>query len=522
MLEPRVLMAGSPYAGFSNGPPTDPGFFPIGVWYQNLTTTVINGYGAMGVNVYVYPASGMTTGLLTTIKNAGMYAVLPQDAFGLSQVANKTIIGWFNSPDEPDNAQPNGSGGYGDPVNPQAMIAKYNALRAGDATRPVLVNLGQAVAWDGWIGRGARTGHSEDYGYNSTYTWTNGVTYTGGYAAASDIAAFDFYPMNATRAGAAGRMDLLANGVDRLVEWSKPGNAVWNYIETTDITVGDAAPGPTPSEVKAEVWLSLVHGSRGIVYFAHQFPGSTHRLLDDPVMNPAVTAINAQVKALAPVLNSDTTGAGTVVTGNGGTVRLDFMTKDFGGDGYVFAVSDQTSSGRALFRDPSMGGVDGTVEVIGEGRTVPLVDGVFRDTFGSAGVHLYRVIGADGFSPQLTALVQAGDVNGDGTVSFTDFVTLANHFGASTGLGVGVGDLNEDGTVNFADFVILANNFGATAGVTVGASAMVASEDAAVERGNAERKAARVAERAEKKAEVVGLDVMQVSVLDGTVGGKRR
>jgi hypothetical protein len=107
-------------------------------------------------------------------------------------------------------------------------------------------------------------------------------------------------------------------------------------------------------------------------------------------------------------------------------------------------------------------------------------------------------------------------------VGFTDFVTLANHFGTSTGLGVGVGDLNEDGAVNFADFVILANNFGATAGVTVGASAMVASEDAAVGRGNAERKAARVAERAEKKAEVVGLDVMQVSVMEGTVGGKRQ
>jgi hypothetical protein len=524
-LEGRVLMAGSPYAGFSNGPPTDPNFFPIGVWYQNLTNATIDGYAAMGVNVYVYPDTGMTTTLLTRIKNDGMYAVLPQDAFGLGQVANKTIIGWFNPPDEPDNAQWNGST-YTDPINPQTEISQYNTLHAADATRPILLNLGQGVAWDGWVGRGARTGHTEDYGYNSTYKWTNGVTYTGGYTKGSDIAAFDFYPENATNAAVAGKMSVLANGVNRLVGWSAPGHPVWNYIETTDITVGDSAPGPTPAQVKAEVWLSLVHGSMGIVYFAHQFPGSTHALLDDPVMHPAVTAIDTQIKSLAPVLNSATVSSGTMTTGVGGAVHVDFMTKNYGGDSYVFGVTPQdgsvgsngANSGAAMFRDASKGAVDGTVEVIGENRTVPLVDGVFRDTFATAGVHLYRVIGVSGFTPASSAVVVTGDINGDGTVNFADFVILSNNYGTASGQGGGVGELNGDGTVNFGDFVILSNNYGATAGLLAGADAGVTTAAALVTDAAPSKKKRWRGRRGHEKVKVQGLDVMQMTMLQDVRG----
>ena len=42
----------------------------------------------------------------------------------------------------------------------------------------------------------------------------------------------------------------------------------------------------TPHQVKAEVWMSLVHGSRGLIYFVHQFKPrfNEHALLDDPEM----------------------------------------------------------------------------------------------------------------------------------------------------------------------------------------------------------------------------------------------
>lgn len=55
----------------------------------------------------------------------------------------------------------------------------------------------------------------------------------------------------------------------------------------------------------------------------------------------------------------------------------------------------------------------------------------------------------------------AGDLNGDGTVAFTDFLMLANNFGEQVAT-YREGDVNCDGEVAFTDFLQLANNFGKT------------------------------------------------------------
>jgi hypothetical protein len=52
-----------------------------------------------------------------------------------------------------------------------------------------------------------------------------------------------------------------------------------------------------------------------------------------------------------------------------------------------------------------------------------------------------------------------GDANDNGTVEFSDFVSLANNFGTNN-TGWNGGDFNNDGITNFTDFVTLANNFG--------------------------------------------------------------
>ena len=41
----------SPYANWSNGPSSDPDYFPIGVWFQDPKNAV--GYRAAGINLYV-------------------------------------------------------------------------------------------------------------------------------------------------------------------------------------------------------------------------------------------------------------------------------------------------------------------------------------------------------------------------------------------------------------------------------------------------------------------------------------
>lgn len=56
-----------------------------------------------------------------------------------------------------------------------------------------------------------------------------------------------------------------------------------------------------------------------------------------------------------------------------------------------------------------------------------------------------------------------GDINGDGAVSFPDFLILSSNFGTDASSHT-EGDLDCDGTVAFADFLILSSNFGATGG----------------------------------------------------------
>jgi len=161
-----------------------------------------------------------------------------------------------------------------------------------------------------------------------------------------------------------------------------------NWIVCTRI--GATNGKPTPAQVKAEVWMSIVHGSMGIGYFVHQFTPTEddHALLDDPAMKAAVTAINGQLKDLAPALNTPpiTNAVKAAVTGGG---KVDYLVKRSGKTLYVLAVSMGAAAGSATFtvqRGPAS-----KVTVLGEGRTVPLASGAFQDAFAGYAVHLYAV-----------------------------------------------------------------------------------------------------------------------------------
>src|SRR6187402_1134989 len=98
--------------------------------------------------------------------------------------------------DEPDNAQPLGQNqGYGPPILPEKIVRKYEQMRAADPTRPVLLNLGQGVAWDNYIGRGVRRNRPGDYPE---------------YIKGCDIASFDIYPACHDHADVKGKLEFVA------------------------------------------------------------------------------------------------------------------------------------------------------------------------------------------------------------------------------------------------------------------------------------------------------------------------
>lgn len=358
-------------AQWLRGPSASSNYFPVAVWLQDPQNALR--FKAAGINLYVGLWAGPTEAQLAALAAAHMPVICDQNAVGLRHKDDPIIVGWMHG-DEPDNAQeiPGGQG-YGPPILPQKIVADYARLKAADPTRPVMLNLGQGVAWDRYYGRGVRSHHPEDYAE---------------YLKGCDIVSFDIYPAVHDSPEVAGRLWYVPQGVSRLRQWSHDEKPVWNCIECTRI--GNTRTKPTPAQVRTEVWMSLIHGSRGLIYFVHQFKPRFIEagLLADDEMTRAVTALNRQIAELAPVLNSPTLVEAVAVESSNAAVPIACMVKRCDGATWLFAVAMREGKTTATF-DLRHG--TGTVEVLDEARQLAIRDGKLQDTFEPYAVHLYRI-----------------------------------------------------------------------------------------------------------------------------------
>jgi hypothetical protein len=356
-----------PYAAWTHGPPVDPAWFPIAVWLQSPGNAAK--YRDAGINTYVGLWRGPTAEQLDALKSAGLKVVCHQNAFALSRKDDPTIIAWMHG-DEPDNAQSKPGGGYGPPILPEKIVGDYKKVQEADPTRPVLLNLGQGVAWDNYIGRGVRRNKPEDYPE---------------YVKGCDIASFDIYPAVHDHGDIAGKLWKVPEGVERLRKWGDGKKIVWNCIEASRID--NEKVKPTAAQIRSEVWMSLIHGSSGLIYFVHQFKPrfSEASLLQDPELLAGVTAVNKQIQSLAPALNSPTIPEGVAVASDS---PVDAIAKRQGDSTWVFAAAMREQASKASF---AVKGAKGTAEVLGENRSIPLKDGKFEDEFKPYDVHLYRI-----------------------------------------------------------------------------------------------------------------------------------
>lgn len=365
---------------WKHGPPFGPAYFPLAVWLQSPANAAR--YKAAGFNLYIGLWKGPTEEQLALLTAAGMPVICEQNAVGLAHKDDPIIVGWMHQ-DEPDNAQPvtdpaTGKQSWGPCVPPEKVVEEYERLRKADPTRPILLNLGQGVINDKWVGRGAGAKLS-DY-----------ETYVKG----ADIVSFDVYPVAGL--DRPDHMDLLwfvGAGVERLVRWTGGQKIIWNCLECTRIENG--VRKATPAQVRAQAWMAIIHGSRGFIYFVHEFKPkfNEHALLDDPEMLEAVTALNAEVTRLAPVINGAPVPLGVAIQEpkDSQTPKpVAAMARSVRRDTYVFAVAMRNARCKATFAlTRSRSGA--TVEVVGENRTLPITDGRFEDTFEPYQVHIYRI-----------------------------------------------------------------------------------------------------------------------------------
>jgi len=355
------------------GQTVDPAVFPIAVWLQQPSYS--NAYRKAGINLFV--GNTLDASSWNQIKFDKTKVLCTQNAFALSHLDDTLIYGWIQM-DEPDNAQWNEATQTYDPcLDPSVIIARYDSMKARDSSRPVYLNLGMGVAYTPWLGRGTCTGKTDMY-----------PVYNNGYLKGCDIASFDIYPVNSPDGDVSGKLWYVAKGIDSLKKWTENKKPVWCWIETTLIDKSSPRK-PTAAEVKAEVWMALIHGAKGFGYFCHSFYPyfDDAALFHDTAMFSAVTKINQQIISLVPVLRTpDITGFASVTSSNA-AVPVDIMKKHYQGENYIFAVAMRSGTTTATFTVDS----GKLVEVLGENRMIPVIDGKFMDNFSSYGVHLYKI-----------------------------------------------------------------------------------------------------------------------------------
>jgi hypothetical protein len=362
--EPLPWFGGpSYYDAWERGFPADSSYFPIGVWMQNPINA--ERFAAVGVNHYVGLWQGPTEEQLSTAAAANMPVVCEQNGVWQANLENRSIQGWLFG-DGPDNAQEQADGSYGPCIEPSETQAKYAEMVAADSSRPVMLLLGQGVATPDWVGRGDCTGRTEDYPK---------------YAQSADILVNYTYPIANQHP-----IELVATGIDKLnhyADWKKP---VIADIEASSI---DGLPRPTPAQLRAEVWMSLIHGAAGIQYYCHNMaPFNETDCLDDEATAAELSRINRQLTQLGPVLNSQSYALEPVSSNAAVPVRA--VLKQLTGARYVFAVGMANDATSATFTLNALVD-DARIEVIGESRSVTATDGQFEDDFEPYAVHLYRL-----------------------------------------------------------------------------------------------------------------------------------
>ena len=137
--------------------------------------------------------------------------------------------------------------------------------------------------------------------------------------------------------------------------------------------------------------MSLIHGSRGLIYFVHQFKPNFREaaLLDDGEMLQAVTTLNRQITKLAPVLNSPSINDAVTVQVADPTAPIAITVRQYEGATWIFAVAMRAQTTTAEFTIKNNPQIH-SIEVVDESRNIPVERGAFRDRFEPWDVHLYR------------------------------------------------------------------------------------------------------------------------------------
>jgi hypothetical protein len=189
-----------------------------------------------------------------------------------------------------------------------------------------------------------------------------------GLIARSDVVAFDLYPLQEFC-----KLDWLpdvAAAQRELVALAR-GRPTFQWIEAGTWKCHQPQLRVTPATLRAESWLSVIGGARGIGFFPADW---------DPALTPEITRIAQEVAALGGALLAPEALASA-------TTPVLAAARSLHGALYVVAVNPTRSATRATVTASGLDGRTGTA--LGEGRSVNASGDAFSDGFAPLAAHLY-------------------------------------------------------------------------------------------------------------------------------------
>jgi hypothetical protein len=368
------------YSRFSNPLPSDPNFFPLGVWFESVVDSNADRDKDAGLNLYVVLTADSNPSLVQRI---GMRAILQQSEWRTNQTAiNSPAVAGWEMFDEIDMQQGPGQG-YATLNNILAQLPNDDRMRYNNYGKGVMFWETDTQA-ERFVNGFQHVVSADIYWFtdpNVSRSSEGGKLLNGG------------RPLTLTQTRRAANYGYTVDRIRALDAMDGQRRPIWNAVEVGwpfSETAAQGARAIQPAEVKAAVWHSIIAGARGIIYFNHSFggPNQSHHCLREPAyaaVRAAVKGTNQLITQLAPVLNAPF--ADGFVSADP-SVRT--MAKSHDNKYYVFAGSKENVASTPTF---SLSGVgSGTATVIGETRTIPISNGRFSDSFADGNaIHIYRI-----------------------------------------------------------------------------------------------------------------------------------
>ncbi len=291
-------------------------------------------------------------------KRLGLYTSCSISDFDKVNKNDPTLIMWDQT-DEPDYIERDKPGSIKD------LIALYQKAHATDS-KPVNVCFGSMFA----AGVGVMK--------NNLY-----VEYA---EKTADVVMTDIYPVG--NLNKPENLFLMAKAMKNLDKITKGKKPLMIAVEVTKID-DKAARAANAFEVRAEVWMVIIHGAKGIFYFPARFD----RVRFSPV------AIPEDVEAELIRTNKEITDLTDVILSGNSTAKVDIVESDTASAAmmlkekkdkfYLFTINMKNAPGKLKF---TVAGAKGTeAEVYGEGRKVKIVNGSIEEEYKSYEPHIYVI-----------------------------------------------------------------------------------------------------------------------------------